>query len=391
MGLFQFVRSKGYRNFMAKLYGWGASVVIIGALFKINHYYGADVMLIIGLGTESLIFFFSAFEPPHVEPDWSLVYPQLAGIYHEGEEGRPQSGDTVTRELDGLLEKAKIGPELIESLGIGLRNLSETTTQLSNVSNASIANDNYVSTLKKATDSVSGLTESYAKTAASLDKTTQISMDQLENMKAVSTNAGALSGVYSKVAESLNQELALSHQLINSLGNISESSNKFVDTYNETAEVLSRTTKSLQNSVAHGEQYNEQMQRVSTNLSALNALYELNLQNSNEQMEHTGKFNQVIRGLIQNLNESSENTAQYKESLAALNTAVVDQLKSTTKQVDASEQMQDVMSRFLGNLNESVERTGKFKDEVTSLANNIAALNQVYGNMLSAMNVNINK
>ena len=74
------VRSKGYKNFMAKLYGWGAAVVIIGALFKINHWPGAVPMLILGMGTESVIFFLSAFEPPHVEWDWSLVYPELAGM-----------------------------------------------------------------------------------------------------------------------------------------------------------------------------------------------------------------------------------------------------------------------------------------------------------------------
>jgi gliding motility-associated protein GldL len=84
MGLNALVRTRQYRNFMAKLYGLGASVVIIGALFKINHYMGADYMLIVGLGTESCIFFFSAFEPPHVDPDWSLVYPQLAGLDSKG-------------------------------------------------------------------------------------------------------------------------------------------------------------------------------------------------------------------------------------------------------------------------------------------------------------------
>ena len=68
--------SKKWKQFMAKLYGWGASVVIIGALFKIQHYPGAGPMLVLGLGTEAVIFFFSAFEPPHEDPDWSLVYPQ---------------------------------------------------------------------------------------------------------------------------------------------------------------------------------------------------------------------------------------------------------------------------------------------------------------------------
>ena len=75
-----FVRSKGYKNFMSKLYGWGASAVIIGALFKINHWPGATAMLVVGMGTESLIFFLSAFEPLHIEWDWSLVYPELAGM-----------------------------------------------------------------------------------------------------------------------------------------------------------------------------------------------------------------------------------------------------------------------------------------------------------------------
>ena len=86
--------SKNFKKFMAKLYGWGASVVILGALFKINHYPYANEMLIVGLGTEALMFFFSAFDPVHTEPEWSLVYPQLA----TGEDSK-----TAVAELDSLL------------------------------------------------------------------------------------------------------------------------------------------------------------------------------------------------------------------------------------------------------------------------------------------------
>ena len=82
MSLISLTKTRFYRNFMAKVYGFGAAIVLIGALFKINHYPYADIMLIIGLGTEAIIFFLSAFEPPHVEPDWSLVYPELAGMYN---------------------------------------------------------------------------------------------------------------------------------------------------------------------------------------------------------------------------------------------------------------------------------------------------------------------
>jgi gliding motility-associated protein GldL len=58
-----------YKTIMPKVYGIGAAVVIIGALFKILHYPGADEMLMIGLSTEAVIFFLSAFEPPHPEVD----------------------------------------------------------------------------------------------------------------------------------------------------------------------------------------------------------------------------------------------------------------------------------------------------------------------------------
>ena len=54
MGINTLVRQSGFRHFMARLYGWGASIVILGALFKINHYPGADIMLVIGLGTQMM-------------------------------------------------------------------------------------------------------------------------------------------------------------------------------------------------------------------------------------------------------------------------------------------------------------------------------------------------
>ncbi len=83
MSLAEITQSSGWKSFMAKLYGIGASIVIIGALFKIQHWTGAGFMLAVGLCTEAIIFFFSAFEPLHEEVDWTLVYPELAGIPDE--------------------------------------------------------------------------------------------------------------------------------------------------------------------------------------------------------------------------------------------------------------------------------------------------------------------
>jgi gliding motility-associated protein GldL len=341
MALLDLVKTKGYKNFMSKLYGWGAAVVIIGALFKINHYTGADYMLIIGLGTESLIFFFSAFEPPHVEPDWSLVYPQLAGIYHPDEvEGEKAitSKDTVTQELDKMLEKAKIGPELIQSLGAGLTKLSDSTSKLSNVADASVANDKYVSTLKNATDSASKLNDSYLKTAQSLDQNVTASQEQLGHIKSTAKSAATLSTMFAEVSASLQEDVTANKAFSASIANAAASANKFIEKYNESATLLSKTAETLNASSTGGAAYNKELQRISTNLSALNALYELHLQGSNQQMENTNKFNAVL-------------------------------------------------NKFAGNLSDSMANTEKFKAEMDNLTKNIASLNKVYGNMLSAMSV----
>src|SRR4051812_29970002 len=125
MGITDLTQGKKFKQFMVKLYGWGASIVIVGALFKIQHWPFSGFFLIVGLGTEAIVFFFSAFEPPHEEVDWSLVYPELAGMDDEDSHGRKdrkkKNTDQVSQHLDRLMADAKIGPDLIESLGSGLR------------------------------------------------------------------------------------------------------------------------------------------------------------------------------------------------------------------------------------------------------------------------------
>src|SRR6056297_1614962 len=91
INLTEIVQSSGWRKFMAKLYGWGASLVILGALFKLMHWPAAGAMLTAGMLTEAVIFFFSAFEPQHEEVDWTIVYPELAGIEEDPEEARERN------------------------------------------------------------------------------------------------------------------------------------------------------------------------------------------------------------------------------------------------------------------------------------------------------------
>ncbi len=291
MGINNIVRSKGYKQFMAKLYGIGASVVILGALFKINHYPGANLMLIFGLGTEALIFFFSAFEPLHVEYDWSLVYPELGGMLEEDYKRGKQKKGSLTQDLDKMLADAKIGPELIDSLGKGLRNLSETTSQLSTTTDAAVVTDNYVKNMKMASSSVEELSTSYKKTAEALNNDINISEAYLTNVQKATQAVANLSDIYTSTADSLKSD---------------------------------------------GGSYHQQLEKMANNLSSLNALYEMQLQASNEQLE-------------------------------------------------AANKVQDNIKTFLGNLNDSAENTVKYKEQVDALTKKVAALNNVYGNMLSAM------
>lgn len=253
--------SKGWKKFMAKLYGFGAAVVIVGALFKIMHWPGADVALIAGLGTEALIFIFSAFEPIHEDPNWELVYPELAlghsdDLDHDSlpaatsRGGRGGSGSGVTEHLDKMLEEAKIDGQLLERLGDGMRALGENAAQLKGVTSAAAATDSYVSSLQSASDKVSALSEAYERASVSI------------------------SGMTSNTQE--------------------------------------------------GESFGEQMQKVSKNLAALNNVYELQLKGSSSHLEATEKFQSQVTEMMANLSASAEDTRLYKENMALLSKNLTD-------------------------------------------------------------------
>ena len=169
-----------YTSIMPKIYGIGAAVVIMGALFKIQHYPGADIMLILGLTTEAIIFFFSAFEPKHNDPDWSKVYPELAEDYDGSSAIMRRSGEdngSVTKKLDHMLESSKIGPELIDSLGKGMRSLSDSAIKISTLGGASVATEEYATNVKAASKSLVDMNKSYASTVSAMSEMANASKD----------------------------------------------------------------------------------------------------------------------------------------------------------------------------------------------------------------------
>ena len=171
-------------------YGIGASIVIIGALFKIMHWQYADELLILGMTTEAIIFFISAFEPIHQELDWTLVYPELAGM-DTGPKKKTitsSTADPVAQQLDKMLAEAKIGPELVESLGVGLKSLSSNVSNMADLSNATLATKEYAENVTKASNSINTMTGSYTRAVDALNSLA----DSTESLKSVS---GQISGV----------------------------------------------------------------------------------------------------------------------------------------------------------------------------------------------------
>lgn len=250
---------------------WGASIVIIGALAKIVHWGGsyANYIIGVGLGVEAILFFLTGLYPPEPELPWERVYPELNEKF-TGElpkaTVRPAAaatGFSSSAALDKMLTDAKIGPELIESLGTGLRTFGDKVATISSVSDAATATNEFTGKVKSASSSFDNLSTAFGKAT-----------EQLVQM--------GESNVDSKA-------------------------------------------------------YHDQVNNLAKNLSALNAVYELELQDSSAHLKSMNKF-------YQNL------------------------------------------SLTMNNFNESMEDSKQFKEEVGKLAKNLASLNAVYGNMLTAMN-----
>jgi len=362
MSISELTESEGYKKFMGKLYGFGASVVLVGALFKIQHYPGASIMLIIGLLTEALIFFFSAFEPLHEELDWTLVYPELAGMEEieeiKGKPGKEVKGKTAIERFDELLEKAG-GENLFDKLGISLNGLNNTAKNLTDISGATIATKEYTENMSNAASSVNTLVSTYEKSAEVVNGTTA---------KISATFESAVNGVATK---------------INASG----------DNYLTVLKGINSTFESAANGVAtkitaSGDNYQ-------TMLQGLNATFETAVNGVSAKVSASGEsYSVLLNTLNSNLDSIGKNSvaqSQQQEiltkNLSALNSLYEMQLKNSDSNFQATEHITTGINQIMQDLKDTAGDVAKYKDEISKLSKNLSALNTVYGNMLSAMNI----
>lgn len=249
-----FLESRGFKILLKYLYGLGAAVVIAGALFKIMHWPFANEMLIAGMGTEVLIFFISAFEPLHEELDWARVYPELneeskQDFLPEGfEEEEGMSEAEAMALANDKMKKITLEPSLFDSLTGSIEGLKSNVDQLSNIQDASLATNEYASSVRSAT-----------------------------------TMMGELSTGYTSTVEAMSS-------LSSSVGGAAEQ--------------------------AHA--YHEEVQRVTKNLSSLNAVYEMELQDAQAHIKTINSFYDSLGGAMSNMVAASKDAEAYRDEVASL-------------------------------------------------------------------------
>ncbi len=211
------ILSKKAMNFA---YGMGASVVILGALFKIAHFeFGfltGTVMLTIGLVTEALIFALSAFEPVENDLDWSLVYPELAGgesSKKSKKEDAVEAQGLLSQKLDAMLKEAKIDGELMSSLGNSIKNFEGAAKAISPTVDSIAGQKKYAEEMSMAAAQMESLNSLYKVQLESASRNAQANSEIADNaaklkeqMQSMTSNIASLNNVYGGMLSAMSNK-----------------------------------------------------------------------------------------------------------------------------------------------------------------------------------------
>ncbi|MEK7719693.1 MAG: gliding motility protein GldL, partial [Bacteroidota bacterium] len=247
---------------MNYFYSIGASVVLLGALFKLEHWTGGSTMLMIGMSCEALIFFLSAFEPMVETPEWSKVYPQLSPDF-EFEEDLELPVRSATGGLDEMLEKAEITPEMLSKLKKGLQDLTNTAKGISEISSATLATEMYVRNLGNASLSMNTFSEVNNKATQAVEHSLGDLVHSYEHSsRLISTSSKEMAESFTDSTKKINQQLA-------------STSEKLSSSYKEFTDSVQKDFLSLSENSKH---YSGEISRMNSSLASLNSSYELHLQ-----------------------------------------------------------------------------------------------------------------
>lgn len=286
-----FLESRIWKLFNQKLNGIGASVVIVGALFKIMHFPGAGPMLTAGLLIEAAIFFVGAFEPMHDEVDWTILYPQLDLHRYKPEEnelpavaGQVGTGSSATNALDQALESAEINPEMLEKLKVGMEKLSNTANNLGDISNAKEAINSFSENMNMASISAMGLDEALKEDIKShelFNKSFNHVSDKIDNLANAyeevtyefTNNLKETSQAAYKLGQSFDSNADANYNLLYSMNSTAESFNASAEKMQssiQAMEVLDKYKDVINDNIEH---FQSEIDTLQNNLGTINTIY----------------------------------------------------------------------------------------------------------------------
>lgn len=440
-----FFGSPIYKKVMSKVYGIGAAVAIVGALFKIMHFPGASIMLVAGLGVEALIFFLSAFEPPHEMPDWSLVYPELVGLESHDAHGHDgiDSFDSTEEELHEkpakeiapsvpapvaasssvAIPQAQLDPAAMAKLGKGIDTFAHSIEQLANVSEISEATKTYLSALNSASGSIGSLTEvqtettnnirlssealneSYvvaAKAVADGGKQISESLSKSgENMlESVQVSGKQLADVYKTVGENFSvqiEKITTVHAQTNQ--ELNQSSEALCQSYVTAANAIADGGTKVSNSLAKtGENMVEAVQLSGKQLTDV---YKIASENVSTQIEkitavhaQTNKeINQSSEALCQSYvtaaNAIAEGGIKVSDALSKSGNSVVEAMQQSGKQfTNVYNNIEQTMSRHIEQMSEGA---ALYSENIHITNNKLSSINSIYELHLASINNQVNE
>jgi gliding motility-associated protein GldL len=303
MGMAELTHSRRWRSTMSYFYSIGASVVLLGALFKLQHWTGGGMMLTIGMSCEALIFFLSAFEPTIDIPDWGKVYPQLKEDYELEDEYYPTKKlEPVT--FDNMLEKADISSELLAKVKKGLQDLSNTASGIADISSAALATDVYVRNLNSASESMNLLTDINSRAAHSVEKSTNELVHAYDHTsQLLSTSSKSMAQTFVDSSKKINDQLAAS-------------GDKLALTYKDLSEAINKDFAALNE---NSKSYGHELSRINVSLASLNSSYELHLQNARKMSDASSKAFDEYHKMNDLVNTSLEEAQKYRKQSEQLN------------------------------------------------------------------------
>jgi gliding motility-associated protein GldL len=381
MALFQFVEKKGWRTFTARMYGWGASLVIIGALFKLQHWPFAGYMLTLGMGIECIIFFFSAFEQLPLEYHWDTVFPEL-GDGH----GASKKTTESARKMQGL----EMDTDAAENLKRNVERFNQSVSSLGALATVADSSNHFVGGLQQAAGNMAVLNQTTQTFAAAYNETAQTiranGQQANANLAALNQSTQAFANVYNDTAKNI----AAGGQQANAhLTALSQTTQAFANAYNDTAKniitggqqanvnlaALNQSTQTFANA------YNETAKNITTGGQQASA----NLTSLSQTTQaFANAYNDTAKTITAGGQQANANLATLNKNLQAVNTSYELYMQEHKDYIDHNQ-------KLLATMNNSAKQTQQFDRQMIELNKLIAELNTVYTSVVNTVNTTLKK